>query len=368
MRAVWLLHRGLGLGIGVLILFLSATGGLLVMHPELERLAHPERHVVTPPPAGSRVPLAPLVQELAALAPPDHRLLRLEPAAAADRSDKILFLAPDGRTRWAVFTNPYTGEVLWHGPDQALLTPWLLHLHMHLRLGGWGYLITAAAGIALFLLGLSGLILHRRRLRELWRWPRLHRGWRVACRELHGWIGVIAIYFPVVLGLTGAIYALKVAPGQIAAPKPLTAPFSPAKLAPIEPALAFARDRFPGGEITRIAFATQQQSPLVVTVLHRAAPVWRKFSRIEFDPATGRVRAVRDAREASAFDQFAAMLSPLHFGFYGSPLVKWLYVLGGFTPALLALSGAAIWLLRWRRARARRTRFLTGGLAAARVG
>ena len=43
------------------------------------------------------------------------------------------------------------------------------------------------------------------------------------------------------------------------------------------------------------------------------------------------------------------MLAPLHFGFYGSTLVKWLYFVGGFAPALLALSGTAIWYLRTRK-------------------
>jgi hypothetical protein len=63
------------------------------------------------------------------------------------------------------------------------------------------------------------------------------------------------------------------------------------------------------------------------------------------------VRAVRVASEAAPLDQFSAMLSPLHPRFYGSPLVKWLYALGGFSPALLALSGMAMWFLRTRRAR-----------------
>jgi uncharacterized iron-regulated membrane protein len=43
------------------------------------------------------------------------------------------------------------------------------------------------------------------------------------------------------------------------------------------------------------------------------------------------------------------MLAPLHFGFHGSPLVKWLYAVGGFAPAILAASGTAIWLLRTRK-------------------
>jgi uncharacterized iron-regulated membrane protein len=81
-------------------------------------------------------------------------------------------------------------------------------------------------------------------------------------------------------------------------------------------------------------------------LLHRDAPVWRKFSRIEFDARTGNVRTIRAAANNSAGDQFAAMLAPLHFGFYGATWVKWAYFFGGLSPALLGLTGLLIWRLR----------------------
>jgi uncharacterized iron-regulated membrane protein len=59
-----------------------------------------------------------------------------------------------------------------------------------------------------------------------------------------------------------------------------------------------------------------------------------------------------DARDASAGQKFQSILGPLHFGYMGSPLVKWLYVLGGFAPALLAFTGTAIWWTRLARGRA----------------
>jgi uncharacterized iron-regulated membrane protein len=84
-------------------------------------------------------------------------------------------------------------------------------------------------------------------------------------------------------------------------------------------------------------------------VLEREAPVWRKFSRVDFEPDTGALRAVHDARDGTLSQKLNGMLAPLHFGFYGSTLVKWLYFVGGFAPALLALTGTAIWYLRTRK-------------------
>jgi uncharacterized iron-regulated membrane protein len=178
---------------------------------------------------------------------------------------------------------------------------------------------------------------------------RLHQGWRLGWSGLHKWVGLVSIYFSLILGLTGAIYSFTIAPGQIAAPKPQATPFDLGQLSAIEPALSIASKRFPGSEILRVSFPTTVKAAVTVLVLHRDAPVWRKFSRMEFEPVGGAVRSVHDAASATPKEKFSAMLSPLHFGFYGSPLVKWLYAVGGFAPALLAVSGILIWFIRTRR-------------------
>lgn len=351
---VWVVHRVLGLGVGALILLASLTGGLLVMHHELEALFERDRHRIAGASDGTgagrpRQPVTALVAAAAPHAPAAYRAFRYLPGDAPDATDQVMFVSPDGRTRWSAFVDPYTAAVQWHGADQSLLTPWLLGLHMHLQVGGWGYVVTGVGGAGLFLLGLTGLYLHRDRLGGWWRRPlRLGRGLRIACSDLHQWLGLASIYFSLVLGLTGLIYCVTIAPGQIAAAKPLAAPFDLARLAPVEPLLEFARSRFPEGTIQRISFPSAATAPLTILVLERSAPVWRKFSRIDFDPVTGRLRAVRDAREATPREKFAALLAPLHMGIHGSTLVKWLYVLGGFSPAILAVTGTAIWWARTR--------------------
>jgi uncharacterized iron-regulated membrane protein len=58
---------------------------------------------------------------------------------------------------------------------------------------------------------------------------------------------------------------------------------------------------------------------------------------------------VRAATDAPTAEKFAAMLGPLHFGFYSAPWVRWAYFIGGLTPGALAVSGALIWFFRSRR-------------------
>lgn len=350
---VWRLHRWIALTFGALIVLLSLTGGLLVMHHDLERWVYPERRVIPAPAEGAaRAPLVPVLQRLQAEAPAGFRPLRLEPAHSATDSDKVVFVGPDRTTRWSAFVNPNTGEILWRGTDQLLLTPWLLHLHMHLQVGKWGYVATGLAGVALTVLGFTGLWITRERLTALLRHPfRKRLGWRVAFADLHKWVGMATLYFSLVLGATGVWFAVLIVPGQFRteARPPLAPAFDLASLAPIEPAIAAALEQFPGSELARVIFPWDAGINLQVRLLHREAPVWEKFSRVDFHPSSGKLLKVVDARAASTSAKWQAILGPLHFGYYGSPLVKWLYVIGGFAPALLSATGTAIWWLRRRR-------------------
>ncbi|MBI2514015.1 MAG: PepSY domain-containing protein [Opitutae bacterium] len=343
---VWRVHRWLGFLAGALTVLLSATGSLLVVHHELEARLERDRRFAPEDATLASAPLRDVARQVAALAPPGYRLLRLLPADEPDAAHQFIFAGGPDNQRWSAFVAPRSGRVLWHGADQALFTPWLLGLHMQLHAGKAGYVATGLAGIGLTLLGLSGLYLHRERWRGLWRAPfRPSRGWRVALGDLHRWIGIAAIYFPLVLGVTGTIYAVT----SLRAKPPVAAdPPSIATLAEFEPMLATARERFPDAEVLRLQFPADRSGPVVALVVHRGNPPWQKFSRLEFDARTGALKRVRAAEAATPREQFASMLAPLHFGFYGATWVKWAYFVGGLAPALLALTG---WGLAWIRRR-----------------
>lgn len=343
---VWRVHQLLGLFFAAVLMLLSVTGSLLVIHQEIERVLEPDRHVVpsidqTTP----ALPLAALARSVADRAPTGFRLFRIEPASTADETHKFLFLASEGQTRWSAFVVPATAEIRWSGFDQSLFTPWLLHLHMQLRAGRIGYFITGISGAGLVALGLTGIFLYRERLGALRRHPfRLRLGWRVALSDLHKWIGIAALYFVIVLGLTGAFYVL--ASLKARTPAVARTPYSVTLLPPLELLMALASRELPHTEILRLQFPAEANGAIVALLLHREAPVWRKFSRIEFDARTGKLRRICAAANNSPGDQFAAMLAPLHFGFYGATWVKWAYFFGGLSPALLGTTGLLIWRLR----------------------
>lgn len=347
---VWRVHRWLAFAFGALLVLLSATGSLLVLHKEIERRVERERHVVTAPSLfnGAPPPLAELARDAAALAPAGYRAHRIVPASRSDSTHRFIFRDPVTAVRWIAFVNPWNGAVVWSGPEQSTFTPWVLGLHMQLHAGRAGYYVTAAAGVGLVALALSGLYIHRDRMSQLWRHPfRLGLGWRVALADLHKWIGIFALYFPVVLGITGTLYCLSILKAGPAAVSDRA--FNLGALAPLEPMLVAAQEKLPGTEVLRAQLPSAEGGPVILLLLHREAPPWRKFSRVEFDAATGELKAVRAAADAPAATQFRAMLAPLHFGFYGASWVKWAYFVGGLSPAALALSGFALWWVRTRR-------------------
>lgn len=345
---VWRVHHWLGLAGGAVLILLSASGALLVVHHEIERILERPWHVASVRADTATVPLAEVARAVAPTAPAGYRLFRIMPAAGPADTHRLLFRDGASGERWTAFVEPATGRLLWSGPDLSLFTSWLLGLHMHLHGGRAGYAVTMLAGAALTLLALTGLYLHRDRVAQLWRHPfRLALGWRVAVADLHKWVGLFGLYFPVVLGVTGTIYsfsALRSAP-----PPAVGAPFDPAQLAPLEPMLAEARRRLPDAHVIRAQLPAQAGGKVTVLLLHRAAPVWRKFSRVDFDATTGALRAVHAAGDQPAGAQVRSMLAPLHFGLYGAPWVKWAYFVGGLAPGLLAGTGALIWALRRNR-------------------
>jgi uncharacterized iron-regulated membrane protein len=236
---VWRVHRWLGLGFGVLLVLLSATGSLLVVHHELEHVFERELHMTSVAAAGTPPALADLTRKLIPLAPAGYRLFRVFPAGGEQGTHRIVFRAPDGPVRWDVFVEPATGRVVWSGLEENRLTPWLLGLHMQLHAGRTGYYVTGVCGLALALLAVSGIYIHRDRFTQLWRHPfRLQLGWRVAFADLHKWIGVFTLYFPVMLGLTGALYCLSIL--TAATPAEPVKPFDLARLAPLEPMAAWS--------------------------------------------------------------------------------------------------------------------------------
>ena len=351
---LWRFHRLVGIGFALVVITVSATGSLLVLEPEIENWLEPERHRLPNayPEGAARAPIGAVVQQLSHSAPREFRPLRLEPAASPSRADKYVFVSEDGQNRrWSAFVDPYTGTVIWSGDDQRLFGPWMLHLHEHLRIGDLGFVVTGAAALALVLLALSGLLITRRRTSVLVSGPtQTGKSTRKRWSQLHQWLGLVSLYFSLVLGGTGLWFAVLIVPDVLRSPppEPLGPAFPLESLVAVEPAIERARAEFPGAELARVVFPWKDGVGLQIRFLHREAPVWEKTSRMDFDAETGAVKRITRAYDGTWDQKLSSILGPLHFGTQGAEWVRWTYAIGGFTPALLGISGL---LVAWSRRR-----------------
>jgi len=158
--------------------------------------------------------------------------------------------------------------------------------------------VVGALGLLLVLQGATGLFLWWPFTRRLPRGFTIRRGrqWRVVGYDLHKVVGIASLAFHVPVACTGALLALSAGAG------------------PTGSSAVEVRER--DGSVA-----------------------W-------LDRGSGAVTVVRDPRRPG--ERGWALVAALHEGRFGGPASRWLYVAGGLTPVVLALTGLGIWLGRPR--------------------
>jgi uncharacterized iron-regulated membrane protein len=363
--SVWILHRWLGLGFGLLFLVISSTGGLLVVQREIEESV--ERRITVVTPREERAPLAALLANVQARAPVGLRARTLivdpDPAHAWRIQLSSLPIRPryqgslDNHQMYAV-VDPYTGQVIAFRDENRLLDRWIRTLHVTLFAGHVGVIATTLTAFALLLSGCSGVWIYRGALGGLWRHPfRANLGWRTAVGDLHRWIGVASLLFSLIWGATGAFMMVYSLPALFAratsASPPAPTSWTPRNSPAIERLIASAHTCFPTAELDSISLPLLPNDPITVSLIQRSAPVWAKFPSVDFDAATGRQLRVNHPSTATFFSKLQSAIKPLHFGYFGSVWVKYIYFALAWAPALLFVTGLSLW---WMSRRVRKPR------------
>jgi uncharacterized iron-regulated membrane protein len=215
--------------------------------------------------------------------------------------------------------------------------------------------IVGAVGIAMFISSLTGLCLWwpaRGRLREA-------LGWRTALglsRNLHYLAGFYGCVFLALLSFTGiwlayvegaralvAVFSpLAPSPRNLQAPEPRKG----AKPVAPEAAVQAASALHPEARVAGLGFPGGPRGVYRVMLESGAGA-----ASVYVDPESGAVLRNLDPRERSKGDRFLALQRSLHTGdAFGAARV--LLFLAGLLPALLATTGALLWL-RGRRRQAR---------------
>lgn len=373
-RGAVAVHRWLGLTVGVLLVVAGLSGSLLVFRDEIDVALNPHLRRVAPPiareSAAARASGGSLQAALDAVARayPAERASRVRmPRDPAGTYEVWLGSAP---SRY-VYVDPYTARVLGARRPTEFLTGWLFQLHAHALAGDRGERVVGANGLVLAVLALTGLVVWwpgRRRLRAALV-VRRDAGAARTTYDLHRAAGFYASAALLVAAVTGASLVFHETAERIAhalmgsrpargaaPPKAAVAPVpdlatSGAGRPSADSLLALAARRQPGGTISYVylpgpagagGFRVRQR---LREELH---PNGR--STVTLDAGTGQVLRVEDGTRMPRGSRLYAALYPMHTGMWGGWPTRWLAVLVGTMPALLAVTGTLVW---WRRGRRR---------------
>ncbi|HYS45535.1 MAG TPA: PepSY-associated TM helix domain-containing protein [Rhizomicrobium sp.] len=356
-HTLFTVHMWIGLILGVLLAALGLSGSLLVYDESISDLLSPPPRAAT---AGMPLPLtmiANAAREAAAEQGVDGGQMQIIVPQKARDAVVVRFngISPMGampaRGREGagrglqMFLDPVSGEVL---ASRKFAQPPLLtfahQLHGNFLMSReFGRPIVGWLGVAMCLLGLSGLV--------LW-WPK--RGqWKYAFkirrsatglrfnRELHAATGIWIFVVFMAVSFSGVVIAWPQTAGlNTPGPRalPTVEPTNAKRLGPTEAVIAAAA-AVAGLNARSITIPAQPDRPISVNYLSHDAI----NATVLIDPYRGKVLLVRDNSE-----QFLAWMRPVHDGSLGT-VWRFLVFLSGLAPALFVVTGLIMWWMKRQR-------------------
>lgn len=207
-RVINFLHLWLGLITGSVLIIMAITGAVYCFQPELSLATQP--HLKVTPSNQPYLPVTTL-RDIAAKAVPDKKPSRIL-YKGNDRSVIVQFNAKKPTPyAWAVYINPYTGEVLAVKNMYNDFFRFMLNGHMYLWLPqDIGHMVTGSSTVIFLLIIISGII--------MW-WPRnkarrkssFKVKWNASPKrlnyDLHNVFGFYASWIIIFAVLTGLVWS-----------------------------------------------------------------------------------------------------------------------------------------------------------------
>lgn len=343
-KQIFKVHRLTGLIVGIMLLFASITGSILVFSDEIEETVHHNTYHITP--GQQRKPLFELLENANKALRSSNPYLFFVRLPQKPEEPAIIRAEYTPDYKVYLFMDPYTGQVVHQHSNTGYLTGYMLYLHFTLMSGETGARIMLIVGILLLLSILTGIWVYRNAIgkvlsfRVKLEWGNRTRRWR----NLHRIIGVWALLFNLLIAFTGVMIELKVLDARKKPDANITGAPAPTNY---EALLEKAGAQIPGFKAMGIRPGKKTGDPVRILGHAGESSFWGGYSSSVFiDAATGNVKKTVNFSHATAGDKFNAAIAPLHFGNYGGIPVKVLYSLFALTPGILSLSGFLIWYRR----------------------
>lgn len=366
-RAWALVHKWTSLVATAFLLMLCVTGLPLIFHDEIDRLAEEQPRFGMPGvgSSGTAEDLLPL----------DDMLAR----ALANRPGEVpLYMAFDNdQPSMTITTGPRpdapasemtiqsfdrsTGALIAAVNEDnvsgvAAVMHVLLTLHTDMFLGLPGMLFLGVMGVSFVAALVSGVVLYAPFMRKLdFGTLRVSRSARTKWLDYHNLLGIVALAWMLVVGVTGVINAFAVPIEAAWKANELAemtreyagrAPLDPARYGSLDKAMSAARAQLPGNNPQFVAFpgGTFSSNHHYAVFFQGATPLTeRLLTPALVDAETGTFTA---ARAMPWYYQALSLSRPLHFGDYGGLPLKLLWAaLTLFTIHVLA-TGLYLWLAK----------------------
>ncbi|MCI1186316.1 PepSY domain-containing protein [Hymenobacter sp. DH14] len=402
------IHLWLGLGTGLLIVFVCLTGSILAFEQELEHAWHPARYFVQPA-TTPRLQLAQLASAVQARKP-KAKISSFKLYADPTRTVEISLAGNDkggkggerggpgrmGQERGPdasrlpragrqnensgkggperggkpkgegggprVFVNPYTAAITGELNPRDNFFKTVEQLHRGLVAGPVGKLVMGVnATIFLFILG-TGLVLWWPTARKALK-PRLTvkwgSGWKRLNHDFHISLGFYASLFLFIMALTGVGMSFdwvgaginKLTHSPLKRPEPPTSAAPAAGTAPLaaDAVLALARQQAPDAETYTLQMPKEPTGSIRVAVLRPGAITENATDEAYFDQFSGRLISSQTYAQRPVGQRIRGLFKPVHTGaIFGWP-TKLLALVIGLLGATFPITGTIMWLNRRRK-------------------
>ena len=354
-KALFQVHLWMGIATGLYILTICTTGAALVFRSEMQHALYPqfypERDTAAPV-AG----IADVVRNMKA-AYPDYPLSGVR-APNEEQQAFLGYMLKDERFR-AVFADPATGKVIGSFPEESFLL-WLQNLHFYRLSGTTGLFVNGLGALCLLFMCMTGLVIWWPGI-ESWRRSltmKFGGNWKRITWEMHRTTGFWASALVLMWAATGIYFAFPqpfrttvglFAPMTVSPPVVSNAPIEPGTpTADLGSLVARAQESLPEAHVARVSLPLTERGSIQV-VLSKSKPTPRDAAGdvyYYFDQFSGELLHSREVVERSTGDVVISSLALLHMGLFGGTGIKILWLILGLSPAVLFVTGVAMW---WNR-------------------
>ncbi|MBA4284934.1 MAG: PepSY domain-containing protein [Xanthomonadaceae bacterium] len=246
----------------------------------------------------------------------------------------------------------------------SALADFFVELHVSLHLPDpWGLLLTGVLGLAMMLAAVTGFLVHRHLIRELFTLRR-NRETLLVRRDAHVIAGTWNLPFAFVLAFTGSFFSFAGSFGipaiamvafggdqekliETVVGTPASEDATPAPFADLDAMLADARDRA-GGDAGFVSIAHYGRADALVTVSMFAPDGKLSGATYTYNGASGAFIQQKPTfgLVPSLGNDLFTLMAPLHFGNFAGLWSKAVWFALGFAGAYVTLTGILLWTTR----------------------